>query len=133
MNKKQQSDYESLRDIWYKKLKDAGFEDIERDETQLKVYSSFKFGKKRGQLQHGGGEFKEAYYYMATHFLNDYKFDNEVEKIVWSLHTEAVSVANITKYLHAHKIAKTNRQYVWEMVKKLEDLMKKLYLPSIKK
>jgi hypothetical protein len=114
------SDYKKLRTKWYAKLKKSGFKDIEADDDHLKVWSS-KFSEQKSVTT---WEAKEAYYYMANHFLNTYKFKSNLDRIIWEYHSNAISVRSIAKLLNKTKAIKTNRQTVWLTVKKLRDIMK---------
>ena len=123
--KKPITEYEKLRAIWYKKLEKEGFVDIETDENNLKSWSA-KFASKRSQDL---WQAKEAYYYMATNFLNDYKFESSFEKIVWEYHTNAISIRDIVKLLRKKtKVTPINRTFIWSIVNRLETTMKKMYL-----
>lgn len=121
------SEYEKLKAVWYKKLKDEGFQDIETDEDNLKTWSSRFSSKKARELWRA----KEAYYYMATNFLNDYSFDSNLEKVIWEYHSNAMSVRNIAKLLNKSTYSKKlSKEAVWLIVRKLEASMKRMYLPS---
>lgn len=86
----------ALKAEWYKKLKKEGFEDVETDEEHLETWHSTFF-----KVRHNAtlSEAKEAYYRRATHFLNDYNFDSDLEKALWGLHAEGISIRNIVKAL----------------------------------
>ncbi len=125
------TEYQKQKEIWYKKLKNTkseeypnGFEDIESDENNLKEWSS-KFARKKSM---DSMEAKQMYYSLATQFLNIYHFENELERVIWTYHTEGISVRNIAKTLKKVKLKKTNRQTVWLVVKKLRTAMKKMYV-----
>lgn len=123
--------YERLRDRWYAKLKKSGFEDIEQDEDNLKIWSSTYFGHRLRTNHAGGWQAKAAYYSMAERFLHEYQFSSNLEHAIWEYHTNGISIRDITDTLKKAKV-KTNRQYVWEAVHKLEIEMKKLYLEGYK-
>lgn len=116
-------DYKKLKKLWYQKLKTSGFEDAESSEHHLKVWSS-QFARKKSVLS---WEAKAAYYHMANAFLNAYKFESDLERIIWEYHSNAISVRNITKLLKKVQIH-TNRMTVWRTVNKLENKMKEMYL-----
>ncbi len=128
--KKPLTEYEKQRDIWYKKLKKEGFDDIESNEDNLKSWSS-RFATKRSvELQQD----REAYYTMATTFLNSYAFESPLEKAIWEYHVEAISIKDIAKLLRKAKVRKIAGKYkvdhnsVWSVVSKLEKAMKRIYL-----
>lgn len=130
--KKQPTELELAKAIWYKKLEESGFVDIEQDEDNLKSWSA-KFATKKSQEL---WKAKESYYHMATHFLNDYKFETPIEKIIWEYHAEAISVQDISRILRKLRYrklgqrSKIDHNSVWAVISKLEKIMKNMYLPS---
>lgn len=117
-----------LKTIWYKKLKDEGFEDAEPDEHSLKLYHQTIFRRKSVDTHHGGWQAKAAYYQMADQFLVEHEFSSELEKIIWEYHANAVTVRGIADTLNKVRADKTNRQAVWRVVRRLETIMKSRYL-----
>jgi hypothetical protein len=115
---KQHSDYKKLRAKWYAKLKKSGFEDIESDDDNLKDWSS-KFEREKSLTS---WKAKESYYYMATSFLNSYRFVTELEKAIWEYHSNGLSHATIANLLKKTKI-KTNRTTVGLVIKRLRQIM----------
>lgn len=69
----------------------------------------------------------QEYYYLAFHFLNEYKFETDMERFIWEQHTDGVSYRNIGKML-ASKGTKISKNTVNKIVNKLETLMKQKYL-----
>ncbi len=93
----QSQSFKALNAEWEAKLKDSGFEDIERDENNLKEYASSDF-KKRPEYDQS----KEEYYRLAGQFFHDYSFrgpNREWKKRVWGLHAEGKSIREIIKIL----------------------------------
>lgn len=128
---RKQPSYRQLRDLWYKKLKEDGFEDIETKSGMLKGGSStYEFTRERAYQQQGGFEAKIAYYDMATKFLNEYKFTKRLDKIIWEYHVNAISVRNISKLLRAAKVSKIDYNTVCRRIQKYREIMKKLYIPG---
>lgn len=121
--RKQQSLAE-LTEIYYKKLKDSGFEDIEKNEYLLKTWST-KFSSKQTLDRY---EAKEEYFRLARHFLNDYQFSSELEKAIWTYHSEGLSHRNIAQLLNDAKLAYTNKDAIMLVVRRLKEIMKKIYL-----
>lgn len=133
MRRKPRTEYEKQREIWYKKLKDSGFYDIERDENTLKEYSFLVFSPRRALLQNGGWQAKAAYYSMAERFLQEYPFNVETrqgrrERIVWEYHSNAISIRDIVKVLTGLRWRGITRTYVWGIVKSLRNKMFALYM-----
>lgn len=89
----------SLKKEWYDKLKSEGFNDIEVDETRLKTwsYSMSRVAYKYKDMMFNS---KTDYYRLSEHFLNEFKFESELDKVVWEYHTNGVSRKNIVKILN---------------------------------
>jgi hypothetical protein len=118
--------YKELKTLWYAKLKADGFEDIERSEDMLKVWSTtftMAVPNSSTPIQLAA---KEAYYRFATHFLNDYQFETLRDKIVWEYHSNGMSMRNIVETLKKVKI-KTNRDNICDTVNRLARIMKSMY------
>ncbi len=122
MSKQKPNDYEKLRAIWYKKLEREGFNDIEQDEDNLKSWSS-QFKRK---VSLDSWQAKAAYYYMAESFLNDYKFESRVERIIWEYHANGISIRDIVKLLQKVRI-KRHKEQVNAVIMFLRAAMKKMY------
>lgn len=113
------------QEFWYKKLKAEGFEDVESDEHHLKFYTSqfaAKFIPETWQA-------KANYYQMATNFLEEYKFDNNLERAVWEYHVNAISYRDIAKLLKKLRLVKrTNRTTIYQLIKRLKTKMFDMYV-----
>lgn len=124
MAKTKKDSYLAQREVWYKKLKRSGFEDIEMNETQLKRYST-DFNTVTVVRTY---EAKTEYYSMARRFLNSFQFETPRERIIWEYHSNAISCRNIAKILNKISRKKTNKDLVNIIIKRLTKEMKKLYL-----
>lgn len=119
------TDFEKLKDLWYEKLRKTGWKDIEQDEDNLKRWETSSNKHRRPGLW----ESTEAYYQMATNFLNDYTFSDNVEKIIWEYHSEGISIRDIVVLLRKAKIRKKfTRQSIWLILERLTKSMKSMYL-----
>ena len=123
-NDKKPSDYEALRALWYEKLKAEGFDDIEADDHNLKIWSTTFF--KEHTLEQW--QAKAAYYNMADKFLIDHKFANETERTVWTYHANAMPIRDIAKIYKDAGIERMGRQTIANIIKRLENIMKTYYL-----
>lgn len=122
---KSNNDYKKLKEIWYKKLAKSGFEDIELDENTLKKGTrSSEFARPRSVKSWRS---KEAYYYMATHFLHEHTFTSSLERAIWEYHSNGISGRDIARLLTSVRSKKINRMTVWRIVKKLNVIMKATY------
>lgn len=133
-----QADLKSLTKVWYDKLKDEGFDDIEQDEDTLTTWSSVFYKsqfvndsslgndtKTRYETKAVINEAKAQYYRLAEHFLNDHIFQTRLEKNIWALHVEGKSYREIAKTLRAtSRKLMLNKDNVQIIVQKLEILMK---------
>ena len=119
---------QELREVWYRKLERSGFEDIESDEYKLKQYSQYFCSP----VANKDREAKSEYYSMAGRFLHDYKFKNNLEKVIWEYHSHAISMRNIAKTLNKTRVRKFNKDNVHAILKPLIKEMKRLYLVSDK-
>jgi hypothetical protein len=124
MQKKKPKSYEEIRAIWYKKLEKSGFKDIEQDEDDLKVWSTLFTRKRTKELK----ESREAYYYMAQSFLNDYKFANNIERVIWEYHTGGIGIRDIVKTLSKAGVQNCKRNKTWTIINRLRNSMKKMYM-----
>lgn len=87
--------FKKLQKEWYIKLKKSGFEEIEDLKTgglqkwhasyYMNTYPTFVFQAQR------------EYYYLATHFLTSHSFSHEIERLIWSLHSEGMPMRKIAK------------------------------------
>ena len=105
---------------WAKKLKKSGFEDIERKEGVLKTSSMENV---RNLYTVEQFNIKEEYYRLAGQFLHEYKFKTQVDKRIWELHSEGVSVRNIIKKLK-HRGITAYKDLVHGTIKQLAEEMK---------
>lgn len=125
MERKKPKDYNSLKKEWYEKLADSGFKDIEQDEFKFKhVSHASYFGREIVKRNYHA---KSEYYSMAGQFLNSYKFESELEKVIWEYHANGISLRNIAKLLKTVEID-MNKDSVHGVLKKLVAEMKKRYL-----
>lgn len=123
MNK---ADFKKLKDKWYKKLEDSGFEDAESDEYNLKSWSSVFFLKNTLE----SWQAKATYYQMASNFLEEYKFDSNIEKAIWEYHANGISARNTSALLKKAKVKSiaTSKSKISETVYKLKMKMYEMYM-----
>lgn len=92
----QSKQYRELQAVWYKKLKEQGFEDIEdtsKSDRPLEAWHSLRFQKVVGVQV----DMTQAYYYRAKELLNTYQFKNKTHQRVWELHCEGLSKREIAE------------------------------------
>lgn len=117
-------DFNTLKTRWYTKLAKAGFEDIELNEHRLRTWShnfTDENTKKSWQA-------KETYYRLAINFLNDYKFESNLDKVIWEYHSLGISARHISETLFKAGIKKYKKSKVWLKIDMLRAEMKKMYM-----
>lgn len=129
MSQVQDKAFKKLKKEWYRKLKKEGFVDIEKAEHSLGPFYScarrFDVGSRDevAEVTNLKYDAKEEYYRLAEHFLNEFEFDNKIEKIIWTMHTEGKTIREISSL----KKIKMKKDKVHEVIKRLASEMKKLY------
>ncbi len=120
---KLKTDFQQLKDTWYAKLKDSGFEDAEANEHSLKSWCT-QFSRERSLKSYKA---KAEYYYRAEHFLNSHKFASAFDRIVWEYHTNGLSIRDIVNTLKKTKNKKATRDIVWRTIGTLNEIMTLAY------
>lgn len=111
-----QRQFSKLKDKWYKKLKDEGFNDIEYNEDKLKLYDSTKFPAYYNEVT---SKAKEDYYRLAVQFCSDHKFKTKYDKAVWELHALGDSAVKIAKALKSRNFNLANKSDVDRAIQRL--------------
>lgn len=101
--------FKKLQNKWYKKLKQTGFDDIESNENNLKVWSNTKFQTIGNQVFDSTKTFssnydeiklfhesKEEYYRLASSYYWDAEFPTYKEKFIWEQHVKGLGRHEIT-------------------------------------
>ena len=112
-------EFKALKSKWYSKLKKEGFEDIESSEDSLKVWETHVFTKRYGSTRFGA---KRRYYELASHFLHEYKFDDDRTKLIWENHAAGVSIRGIVTILKIRGFT-ASKDTVQKPIQKLVKLM----------
>ena len=118
------ADFKKLQALWYKKAEESGYKDIEYKNGSMSASHLRSPRQKHAVYRESIAE----YYSMCYHFLNEYAFENEVEKVIWEYHTERISARNIALLLQKAGIRKKRKTAVWQIIKALEAKMKAKYL-----
>lgn len=103
----QTAEYKRLKKIWYKKLKESGFNDIETGDVQVRLKggsSSSRYKKAYGEGVYQ--QTRQEYYYMAHQFLHGYEFKSGLDKAIWEYHVEGISIRKIAYLLKKAGITK---------------------------
>ena len=116
-------EFKVLEDLWYAKLKSDGFEDIEYRSGHVKWDASAKFSEAGAEAMAPYYKSKEEYYRLAGHFLHDHVFEDKLDKDIWTMHAEGMSLREISKALKDRGIQKATTQ-VKLTVHRLRKIMK---------
>lgn len=119
MNKKQ---FNSLKNTWYKKLKNEGFKDVETKQEIMITSGNFSLNRFQTRSSYDSFKNKERYYQLAGHFLYEHEFKNDIHKTIWKLHSEGLSgrgISNIIKIL--------NKTQIYDLINLLKQEMLKKY------
>jgi hypothetical protein len=108
--------FKALQDEWYEKLKNAGFNDIER---------SFEFHSKifQQKIERHNVMVKENsdYYVKAVEFFYIYDFENLRDKQIWLLHANGDSIRKIGS------VIKLEKSQVHRLISKYKKIMLEAY------
>lgn len=123
-NPNDNDEFKKLEKIWYDKLKQTGFEDIESTtetcdpiagtQRPLKASHNIRF-RIKDQLQLKA---KADYYILALALLNTYKFKNATHRRIWQLHCQGLSHREIAKAI-AHYKKTYKRESILNIINKI--------------
>ena len=94
--------FEKLKEIWYQKLADTGFEDAEdtsQSDHPLKNWHSYNFTKNSNKNKYEKMDEKRQYYLQATTLIETYSFENPTHKIIWQYHCDGFSKRKIERLI----------------------------------
>lgn len=89
--------FEELKTVWYAKLKEEGFEDIEHSQSLLKTYH----GEKWRRLAEHKQELTLKYYSHTKDLLHTYTFENPTHRLIWELHSDGLSKRKIASKIES--------------------------------
>lgn len=121
---KEPPDLKALQKLWYRKLKEDGFTDIEDTNSPreyLKTWHSSYFVHR-----HTPDSFQAQsdYYRRASQFLYEFPFKNRRERRIWALHSEGTSMREIADRLNILLSDGKGSKSVYTIIHKLEMQMK---------
>lgn len=116
-------EFKKLKKEWDQKLKESGFEDIEFDENHLRKHDDYMFRNRLAKYGPTFFEAKQQYYRLAGQFLENHKFEDSDEKLIWQLHSDGVSGRDIVKELKKRGISPSYREHVDKVIHKFRELM----------
>lgn len=99
--KQKDQQYKDLQKLWYNKIQQGGFKDIEDTKTGLLKEWNFNFF--RNQFSRVKYESTLEYYEKAKQILLSYGFKTDTQKRVWELHCEGFSERKIAVVVKTYK------------------------------
>lgn len=111
-------DFKIIQKEWYEKLKNEGFNDIEdtsHPHSPLKCWHSLRWKK----LSPDKIERVRHYYDKAQALLHIYKFQTELERLIWELHSQGHSKYQIEKQI-SHIPKSPKRESIAIIIKTIE-------------
>jgi len=116
--------YNQLRELWYAKLKKAGFQDIEDDKGYLLKYHSYKFADKSFDHTPEQMEIVQAYYSQAGELLEVFAWKDKTHKRIWELHTEGKTLKEISTALKTGRFRKLAKSQIDRVIKQYQQYIK---------
>lgn len=94
---------QALQAEWYCKLQASGFIDIEDNNHYLKKWDSYVYRVRHRDCSNSMIRFEQIrdYYRLASFFLNEYPFENELERFIWEKHAEGKYLIEIEELIKA--------------------------------
>lgn len=99
MSQSSDQDFLELKRMWYARLKQEGFSDIEntnRSDHPLTCWHSNKWKKVPSEKI----ALTKDYYIRAEQLLTSYKFESDIHKKIWELHAQGLSKRKIEKQIN---------------------------------
>lgn len=118
------SELEKLQKVWYKKLKDTGFKDMEDPNGPR---NGGRGAPRVDNITDMQQEMIREYYSRARQFLQEHTFEDAVDRFVWEHFSEGTSVREISIKLEKELNVIKKKTAVWQIAKRLEELMKQQY------
>lgn len=107
--------FQKLAQQWNKKLAKSGLTDVENQHPEEPMLNTWDDHYFRRRFTAESALSRQDYYYIATQFLNTYKFESIRERKIWELHAEGLSFREIAQKL---KIGKTTAHALFKKLKK---------------
>jgi len=98
--------FKKLFKTWNKKLERAGHEEIENFNLEEPAFLDKSHASRFKEVTASEYETRSLYYSIARGLLHTFAFESSIQKRIWELHSEGLSVRQIEKALHG-KLKKT--------------------------
>lgn len=114
MPMKPKTDFNDLKEYWYKKLHKSGFKDAEDTYENLINHDSFKWM----YVDPLDFNAQRRYFELADQLKYTYVFRSVLQETIWNLHCQGKSIRTI-----ANEVCKS-KTYVFNAVEELSSLIK---------
>ena len=89
-----------LQKVWYKKLKDEGFVDLEILAPDGEMFDTLRFSRQYDYREDYTKYIDiQEYYRAARQFYHDFKFPNDLIKQIWFYYSEGIPYRQIIKLI----------------------------------
>jgi hypothetical protein len=119
----------ALQKIWYQKLKESGFDDIEDTNSPREYLKTWHSNYFHHRYTPDTFADNQAYYRKASIFYFEHKFKNKTEKQIWRDHADGLSFREIAIRLK-DKGVRANKDSVNKVVSKLVAIMQEFCLEA---
>lgn len=109
--------FRELQKEWYDRLEKEGFEDIENSSGLPKQWALNFFRNEFNQIRY---EATVEYYSKAQRLLHRYSFRNDIDKRIWELHCEGLTVREISLRIKTYK-----KSMVHNVISEISRMIKK--------
>lgn len=122
MTRYKSKEFRELKKEWYQKAKDSGFTDAEKSDRWFSDGRNHRWFA----LEYTTEEFlnKEAYFRRASHMLYEFTFESEVQKEIWALHADGLTMREIAEQMRAKGKKKWTKDSVCAVIKKIRKHIK---------
>ena len=114
------TDLQKLQKLWYKKLKEEGFKDIEDPEGPRNGGRNASYSFEYINMDQY--QAVQDYYSMARQFSHEYAFNEVHNRIIWEYYAEGISVRKISTLLKTEHNIKLAKSAIWRRIKNLEKI-----------
>lgn len=111
---KKQKSYKELRKIWYKKLADEGFNDIEWGSPDSGYLTWTPKPNSADEMRE-----RQTYYRMCERYLQNYQYLRGKDRFIWKLHCKGCTYKEITDTYNKHYKIKVSIWKIHQAVQKI--------------
>lgn len=127
MSKYRNPEFLKLQNMWYKKLKDSGFDDIEEYNEKLGSDAISFLKRSSKSLSYKYNEETFSYYQTYRDFLSHGDFSSCLDRTIWEMYSEGMSIRRILVELEHHPKYRLKRSTFW-LLTQIRRLKIALYL-----